>query len=100
LIFGNGLGQYQFCAQTKRGRKTRPAVDDGDWNRIVSVFPASANIKNQLCGRQIFAVDQNQIETLRIKFLGCGNPIQRALASYRHFFQNTGNRADSLVVRG
>ena len=86
LILRDRLGQNQFRAQAKSGGQTGAAIDNGDRHRIVAAFSASANVKNQFGCRQIFAIDQHQIEAVRIKFLGSGRSVQGTLASYRHLF--------------
>src|SRR5258708_1183721 len=82
LVFGDRLGQNQFCAQAKSSWQPGAAIDDGDRDRVVAVFSATANGKDQLGGGQIFKIDQHQVEALRIKFLGSGYSVQRTLASH------------------
>src|SRR5258706_329971 len=82
LVFGDRLGQNQFCAQAKSSWQPGAAIDDGDRDRVVAVFSATANVKDQLGGGQIFTIDQHQVEALRIKFLGSGYSVQRTLASH------------------
>jgi hypothetical protein len=82
LVFCDGLGENQFGAEAKSGRQAGAAIDDSDRNGIVTVFSAAANIKNELGGGQILAIDENQIVVVRTEFLGGGNPIQRTFATY------------------
>jgi hypothetical protein len=82
LIFRHRLSQNQFRAQAKSSWQSGAAIDNGDWDRVVAVFSAAANVKDQLGCRQILAIDQYQVERLRIEFLSSGYAVQGTLASY------------------
>jgi hypothetical protein len=82
LVFRDWLGQNQLCAQAKSRGETGAAIDNRDGDRVVAVFSPAANVKNQLGGRQIFAIDQHQVEALRIELLGSRHSVQGALAGY------------------
>jgi hypothetical protein len=82
LVLGDGLGQNQLCAQTKSSGQAGAAIDNGDGHRVIAIFSATAHIKDQLSGGQVFAIDQNQVETLRVQFLSSGDTVEGPLASY------------------
>ena len=82
LVFRNRLGQDQFRTQAKGSGQPHTAIDNGDGHRVVAVVSFTANVKDQLGRRQIFAIDQNQVEALRIEHLGRGDSVQRPLAGH------------------
>jgi hypothetical protein len=82
LVFCDRLGENQFRSQAKGGGQSGAAIDNSDGDGIMSVIPTAANVKDELGCRQILAIDQHQIEVGRIEFMGSGDSIQWALASY------------------
>src|SRR5208283_2625678 len=99
LVLCDRLGQDQIRSQPERGRQSRAAIDNRDWNRALAASSPPAYVKDELGGGQVLAIDNHEIEIIGIKLLGSGDSIERTLAGHRHLFKNGGNGADRLIIR-
>ena len=82
LVFRDRLSENEFGAEPKCGGQTGTAIDNRDRNGVDAVFSAAADVKDELGGGKIFAIDQNQVEALRIELLGGGDSVQGTLARH------------------